>query len=77
MKETPSPRAAEAQVKAIFVRRLARLIRMRRDYHDDLNPLGFRLLDRAIDATYQDCLDYGAGEEAKELMRQRPLTPGE
>jgi hypothetical protein len=67
----PSSQAEKGQIKALFVTRLRRLIRMRREYHEDLNPLGFRLLDRAIDATYQDCIDYGAGDEAKAILVER------
>jgi hypothetical protein len=66
--ETPSQRTTDDQLRTTFVRRLERLLRMRRDYRDDLNPLGFRLLDRAIQATYQDCLDHGASGEAKAIM---------
>ena len=66
-----SPRAAEGDTKALFVSRLRRLIQQRKDYSEDLNPLGIRLLDRAIDATYQDCIDYGASSEARTLMAKR------
>ena len=65
---SPSPRAQESQVKAIFLGRLQRLIRLRREYREDLNPLGLRLLDRAIDATYRDCIDYGAADAARPIM---------
>jgi hypothetical protein len=75
--ETPLPPAAEDETRALFLERLERLIRMRRDYRDDLNPLGFRLLDRAIDATYQDCIDFGAANEARALLEKRPRpSPG-
>ena len=50
-------------------------MRLRRDYLDDLNPLGLRLLDRALYATYRDCLDYGATQEANEIMAKHPI-PG-
>ena len=49
---------------SFFISRLRRLIRLRREYRDDLNPLGMRLLDRAIDATYGDCLDHGVADVA-------------
>ena len=62
----------EGQINALFVSRLERLIRLRREYREDLNPLGIRLLDRAIYATYRDCLDYGATEEANALMAKHP-----
>jgi hypothetical protein len=48
------------------------LIRLRREYREDLNPLGIRLLDRAIYATYRDCIDYGAAEQADALMADHP-----
>ena len=70
--EMPSSQAEEGEMKSIFVNRLRRLIRMRRDYREDLNPLGFRLLDRAIFATYQDCLEHGAGPEARALLPDEP-----
>jgi hypothetical protein len=63
-----SPHAEEGQVKAIFVNRLERLLRMRKDYREDLNPLGLRLMDRAIDATYSDCIQYGAADQARAIM---------
>jgi hypothetical protein len=74
-KEGPSPTSGQGLTRALFVRRLARLIRLRRDYSEDLNPLGLRLLDRAIQSTYKDCLDYGASEEVKQLIAQHPV-PG-
>ena len=66
---------AEGQTKDVFIRRLERLMRLRRDYLNDLNPLGLRLLDRALYATYRDCLDYGANQEANEIMAKHPV-PG-
>ncbi len=72
--EKPS-RAAEGQTKDVFIRRLERLMRLRRDYLDDLNPLGLRLLDRALYATYRDCLDYGVSQKANEIMARHPI-PG-
>jgi hypothetical protein len=67
--ETPSPRrGATKEARQTFLRRLARLIRMRRDYREDLNPLGIRLLDRAIESTFQDCVDFGGAREARALM---------
>jgi hypothetical protein len=67
--ETPSSEGrTEGQIKALFVSRLERLLRMRKDYHEDLNPVGLRLMDRAIDSTYRDCVEYGAGAEARAVM---------
>jgi hypothetical protein len=75
--ETPSSEGrTEGQIRALFVARLERLLRMRRDYREDLNPLGLRLMDRAIDATYRDCLDYGAGDEARAVMSRHSTERG-
>jgi hypothetical protein len=71
--EMPSSRAEEGRSKSFFVRRLERLVRMRKDYREDLNPLGLRLLDRAIYATYRDCIEYGAAAEARALMSTHPV----
>ena len=46
-----------ARIDALFVTRLQRLIRMRHAYRDDVNPLGLRLLDRAIHATFRQLSD--------------------
>jgi hypothetical protein len=69
-----SPRPAEDEAKVVFVSRLERLMRLRQDYIDDLNPLGLRLLDRALYATYRDCLDFGAGREANGIMAKHPVA---
>jgi hypothetical protein len=62
----------EGQTIALFVGRLQRLLRLRREYCEDLNQLGIRLLDRAIYATYRDCVDYGAEQKARTLMEEHP-----
>jgi hypothetical protein len=72
--ERPS-RTAEGMTKTVFVRRLERLMRLRKEYVEDLNPLGLRLLDRALYATYRDCLDFGAVAEANRIMADHPV-PG-
>jgi hypothetical protein len=73
--DRPSPRRAGArgEIQALFVARLERLIRLRKDYRDDLNPLGLRLLDRAIQATYRDCVDYGAADRARSVLGTHPV----
>jgi hypothetical protein len=48
--------------------RLQRLIRLRGEYSTDLDPRGLRLLDRAIDATYRDCIDYGGADYARPII---------
>ncbi len=74
--EMPSPaESGEGLTKALFIRRLERLIRLRREYRDDLNPLGLRLLDRAISATYKDLVEFGAEDEIRHIVARHPV-PG-
>ena len=74
--EGPSPAGSgEDQTKTLFVRRLERLVRLRREYSDDLNPLGLRLLDRAISSTYKDLIGFGAEAEVKAIVAKHPV-PG-
>ena len=61
------PRAG-ADLRAFYVSRLERLIRLRNNFEDQLNPLGVELLDRSIYATLRDCIDNGAGRRARTLM---------
>jgi hypothetical protein len=70
----PSPQkpTAEDPAHQIFVRRLERLIRLRREYQADLNSVGVELLNRAIYATYRDCLDAGAVAQAQRLLPNGP-----
>jgi hypothetical protein len=55
-------------LKRHYIRRLERLVRLRRDFADDLNSLGLDLIDKAIEATYRDCAENGAGRPAKSLL---------
>ena len=66
--EMPSASPADAGLRRHYVRRLERLVRLRRDFADDLNPLGLALLDRSIQATYIDCVDNGATRAARALL---------
>lgn len=65
----PTPQAS------MFTRRLERLLRMADDYRRDLNESGRKLFERAIWATYQDCADTGAGDEADRLLRVMGYKP--
>lgn len=56
------------QTQAIFLLRLQRLVRLALTYDTDFNPTGRLLLDRAIDATYRDCIDYGCADAALPIM---------
>ena len=50
-----------------FRRRLARLLRLRREFREDLNPMGVTMLEHSIRATYRDCVDFGGEEQAHRL----------
>ena len=72
-----SPRSAvEQENRTTFVKRLERLIQLRKDFHDDLNPLGLELLHRSIYATFRDCVSFGASDKAHELMARAGLETG-
>jgi hypothetical protein len=76
MPSFPRP-AQDGSLQTLFLNRLARLIKARNEFHDDLNVVGLEMLDRAIYATYRDCIDYGAADEARALVggRQPRLLP--
>ena len=74
--EMPSPAGSgEAMTKTLYIRRLERLVRLRREYSDDLNPLGLRLLDRAISSTYKDLVELGVEAEIRHIVARHPV-PG-
>ena len=50
---------------SMYLSRLARLIRLRREREDELNRLGVDLIERAITATVTDCAENGAGDAAR------------
>ena len=77
METTPSAEAAtltktksRASLRGVYLRRLKRLLRLRREHNGDLNTQGIHLLDRSIFAAYCDCLDVGVGEKAREVIRE-------
>jgi hypothetical protein len=52
-----------------------RLIQLHRNFQDDLNPMGLQLLERSIDATFWDCVDFGAEDQARQLLTRAGLQP--
>ena len=75
--EMPSSRrpAPDGETKGVFVNRLSRLIQLHRNFQDDLNPMGQKLLEHSIRATYRDCVDFGAAEQAKLLLDRAGIEP--
>ena len=66
--ESPFTSPAGEDLRRHYVRRLERLVRLRRDFEDDLNPLGLELLEKSIRATYRDCIATGAENIARALV---------
>lgn len=60
------------RLRRLFLKRLRRVVDMRRERAPLLEPgaSDLRLLDRAVYSTYCDCLDLGAGEEARAILRE-------
>lgn len=64
--------------RSLHISRLSRLVRMRRDYREDLNPSGLKLIDRAIYATVKECEWLGAaGVAAGMTVDLTLLEPGD
>jgi hypothetical protein len=78
IKEIVSPLALdETQYSALqlhYLERLNRLLRLRQEQGEQLNPEGVRLLDRAIYSTYCSCIDMGIAQEAQRLIRSFPVA---
>ncbi len=53
---------------SVYLERLERLLRLRREHHQDLNRQGLNLLDRSIFTAYCDCRDLGVVEEARRVL---------
>jgi hypothetical protein len=71
--EIPASVSGEA-LRALQLRRLERLLRLRRQHEHDLNRQGLRLIDRAVFAAYCDCRDAGAGDDARHVLREAALA---
>jgi len=67
--EMPNLRAYNA-LQAMFLSRLVRLLRQRRDYANVLGATDWRmkLLNKAIYSTFCDCLEVGVADEARTLF---------
>ncbi|MGD0115085.1 MAG: hypothetical protein ABSC13_03665 [Dehalococcoidia bacterium] len=75
-----SPLAAECPRMALpqmYLRRLQRLLEVRKSYGGQLNFEGTRLIDKAIYATYCDCLAVDSLDAAQEVLRRATVTAPE
>jgi hypothetical protein len=59
---------ARSALQKIYLGRLQRLLRLRRQHEQDLNQQGVRLLDHSIFAAYCDCRDLGAETRARTIL---------
>jgi hypothetical protein len=59
---------AEGALQEVYLSRLQRLLRLRRQHEQDLNQHGVRLLDHSIFAAYCDCRDLGAEGQARTIL---------
>jgi len=67
---TPTPASlGPAHLRSVYLQRLQRLLRLRRQHEPELNSQGIRLLDRSLFAAYCACRDVGAEEEARAILR--------
>ena len=68
--EAPTPRARRASLRGVYLRRLRRLLRLRRQHDQDLNSQGLLLLDRSIFAAYCGCRDVGVEQKARDILHE-------
>lgn len=85
--DTPSPRPTEhgqeeiampntrafSPLQSLFLARLVRLLRQRRDYASVLgsDDWRMRLLNKSIYSTFCDCLELGIADEARALFAHK------
>jgi len=62
--------APTASLRDVYLGRLQRLLRLRRQHEHDLNQRGIRLLDRSIFAAYCYCRSAGVGWEARQVLHE-------
>jgi hypothetical protein len=60
-------------LQSLFLSRLVRLLRQRRDYANVLGPDDWRmrLLNKSIYSTFCDCLELGIADEARALFAHK------
>ena len=61
-------------LRNVYVARIERLLRLRREHEAELNSQGIRLLDRAIFAAFCACREAGAEDKAKLILRKANVT---
>ncbi len=80
MMETKQPAAIRLlesdpdSLKSVYVARMERLLRLRREHEPELNSQGIRLLDRAIFAAFCACREAGVEDKAKLILREANVS---
>ncbi len=66
-------------LRHFFLERLRRMVALRREQAPLLAPGDphLRLLDKAVYSTFCDCLDLGAGDEARAILRHEGAAGGD
>lgn len=64
-----SPQAME-EYRDIQWDRLKRLIGLRRDFADDLDERGLKMIDLSLKAAFEDCSEVGMGDKARNIIRK-------
>jgi hypothetical protein len=62
------PVADTADLRPMLLRQLRHALRMRRDFGDETNAAGERMLDRTIFMRFFHCIDAGVGTEASQVI---------
>ncbi|MHB1162190.1 MAG: hypothetical protein ACYC3V_17940 [Chloroflexota bacterium] len=60
-------------LQRFFLARLQRMVAVRREQDPEAGDPNLRLLDKAVYSTFCDCLDLGAGDEARAALRHEPV----
>jgi hypothetical protein len=76
--EAPLSDATPDALQSVYLTRLQRLLRLRRRHEHELNGQGIRLLDRSIFAAFCDCIEVGAEEKGRSILRSAnfPIDDG-
>ena len=72
-----SKTARRTSLRGVYLGRLKRLLRLRREHDQELNSQGLLLLDRAIFAAFCDCRDVGAKGKARDILREAKFVVDE
>ena len=75
--ELKIPDSDAESLTSVYVDRIERLLRLRREHDQELNSQGIRLLDRAIFAAYCACREAGLEDTAKSILLEANLPIGQ